>query len=83
MPQPLADVRQQPDSTCFQVAQLQHREVGLKEQVVQLDKKLNDMQRVYMKGVKSTVDSIRAGRAVLGSGVDLPPNAARQADGGI
>jgi hypothetical protein len=49
-----------------QVSQLERREAALKEHVAQLDKKLNDMQRVYMKGVKSTVDSIRAGRAVLG-----------------
>ena len=51
---------------CLQVAQLQQREGSLKEQVQQLDKKLNEMQRVYMKGVKSTVESIRAGRAGLG-----------------
>lgn len=50
----------------LQVAHLERREAGLKEQVAQLDKKLNDMQRVYIKGVKSTVESIRAGRAVLG-----------------
>jgi len=53
---------------CLQVAQLQQREGSLKEQLQQLDKKLNDMQRVYMKGVKSTVESIRAGRAGLGGG---------------
>jgi len=53
---------------CLQVAQLQQREGSLKEQLQQLDKKLNDMQRVYMKGVKSTVESIRAGRAGAGGG---------------
>jgi hypothetical protein len=49
--------------------------------VAQLDKKLNDLQRVYMKGAKSTVDSIRAGRAVLGS--DFNSNAAERADGSL
>jgi hypothetical protein len=53
-----------------QVASLLQREAALKEHAAQLDKKLNDMQRVYMKGVKSTVESIRAGRAVLGGNAD-------------
>jgi hypothetical protein len=53
-----------------QVANLLQREAVLKEHAAQLDKKLNDMQRVYMKGVKSTVESIRAGRAVLGGHAD-------------
>ena len=50
------------------MAQLQQSESALTLHVAQLDKKLNDMQRVYMKGVKSTVESIRAGRAGLGGG---------------
>jgi hypothetical protein len=50
----------------LQVAQLQQSESALTLHVAQLDKKLNDLQRVYMKGVKSTVESIRAGRAGLG-----------------
>ncbi len=50
----------------LQVAHLEAREVNLKEEVVQLNKKLNGMQRVYMKGVKSSVEQIRAGRAALG-----------------
>lgn len=49
----------------LQAALLEGREASLKEQLAQLDKKLNGMQRVYMKGVKSSVDSIRAGRAAL------------------
>jgi hypothetical protein len=57
-----------------QVAHLERREAGLKEQVAQLDKRLNDMQRVYIKGVKSTVESIRAGRAVLGGSGKFNPN---------
>ena len=48
------------------MTRLEQQEAGLKEQVAHLDKKLNELQRVYMKGVKTTVDSIRAGRAVLG-----------------
>ncbi len=50
----------------LQAALLEEREASLKEQLAQLDKKLNGMQRVYMRGVKSSVDSIRAGRAALG-----------------
>ena len=50
------------------MAQLQQSENALTLHVAQLDKKLNDLQRVYMKGVKSTVESIRAGRAGLGGG---------------
>jgi hypothetical protein len=53
-------------NTLLQAALLEEREASLKEQLAQLDKKLNGMQRVYMKGVKSSVDSIRAGRAALG-----------------
>jgi hypothetical protein len=64
----------------LQVAHLERREASLKEQVAQLDKKLNDMQRVYMKGVKSTVESIRASRAVLVSSGKVEPNSGEEAD---
>jgi hypothetical protein len=63
-----------------QVLQLERREAALKEQVAQTDKKLSEMQRVYMKGVKSTVDSIRAGRAVLGGSGKFNPNSGQADD---
>jgi hypothetical protein len=56
------------------VAQLQQSERALTLLVAQLDKKLNDLPRVYMKGVKSTVESIRAGRAGFGGASLVPPS---------
>jgi hypothetical protein len=78
------------DSSCcasplnklLQVAHVEAREVNLKEEVVQLNKKLNGMQRVYMKGVKSSVEQIRAGRAALGGAGKFLSSSAGDSDGG-
>ena len=61
-------LRSQPSSVGLTRSCRWQSENTLTLHVAQLHKKLNDMQGVHIKGVKFTVESIRAGRAGLGGG---------------